>query len=95
MASEALLQNYLIKQAQAHGIYARKLVAVGRTGFPDVMIAFDSKVLFIELKSPTGRGRLSKKQDREIKRMLDVGLFVIVLQSREEVDEVLRKILNR
>ena len=50
--SEALLQNYLIKQAKANGIYARKLVAVGQTGFPDVLIAINGYAVFIELKNP-------------------------------------------
>ena len=90
--SEALLQNYLIKQAKANGIYARKLVAVGQTGFPDVMIAFNDHAVFIELKNPNGKGELSKKQIREISKMKAAGLSVIVLQSREEVDDVIEKI---
>ncbi len=87
--SEALLQNYLIKQAKANGIYARKLVAVGQTGFPDVMLAFNGHAIFIELKSPTGKGKLSRKQILELNRMLDVGLAARVVQTREEADYVI------
>ena len=92
--SEALLQNYLIKQAKANGIYARKLVAVGQTGFPDVMIAINGNALFIELKNPNGKGELSKKQGREISKMKAVGLQVVVLDNRKDIDDVIRLITD-
>lgn len=92
--SEALLQNYLIKQAKANGIYARKLVAVGNTGFPDVMIAFNNHAVFIELKNPNGKGELSKKQIREIARLRDQGMNVYIVDSYEAVDEVIRNLCD-
>ncbi len=67
-------------------------MAVGQTGFPDVLIAINGYAVFIELKNPNGKGKLSKKQGREISKMKAAGLSVIVLQSREEVDDVIEKI---
>ena len=92
--SEALLQNYLIKQAKANGIYVRKLVAVGQTGFPDVLIAINGYAVFIELKNPNGKGKLSKKQGREISKMKAVGLQVVVLDNRKDIDDVIRLITD-
>lgn len=92
--TEAQLQNYLMKQAKAHQVYARKLVAVGRTGFPDVMICFDGLPVFIELKSPTGTGRLSKKQNREIVNMRERGMTIMVLHTTQEIDNVIRAITH-
>ncbi len=92
--SERSLQNYLIKQAKAYGVYARKLVAVGNTGFPDVMISFNGHAVFVELKNPNGKGELSKKQISEINKMKAVGLNVLVLASHAEVDDVIARITD-
>ena len=92
--SEKHLQDYLFSQAKKHGIYARKMQAVGHTGFPDVLLAFDSNALFIELKNPNGKGRLSKKQEAEIRKLLEVGLDVYVISKKEEVDDLIRGIFK-
>tara|TARA_R110000744_G_scaffold184672_1_gene304068 strand:- start:329 stop:646 length:318 start_codon:yes stop_codon:yes gene_type:complete len=92
--SEKHLQDYLFVQAKKHGIYARKMQAVGHTGFPDVLLAFDGYALFIELKNPNGKGRLSQKQEAEIKRLMEAGLDVYVISKKEEVDDLIREIFE-
>jgi hypothetical protein len=94
MASEKSLQDYLLKRAKFNGIYARKLVAVGHTGFPDVLLAVGGHAIFVELKSPTGLGRLSKKQGREIERMVEAGLVVLIIDTEEKVDELIVEIFD-
>jgi hypothetical protein len=94
MTSEKNLQDYLIKKCGFNGIYARKMQAVGHTGFPDVLLAIYGAAVFVELKSPTGRGRLSLKQEREIERMTKAGLAVLVLNSKEQVDDLIIKIID-
>ncbi len=89
MKSERALQNYLITQATARGIYARKTVTPGRSGFPDVMLAYKGRVVFVELKTPLGGGKLSKLQVREIARMSDAGLDVRVYETVEDVDALI------
>lgn len=91
MAGEGLLQRYLFAVAKEHNIIARKMAAVGRRGFPDVMLAAGGKIIFAELKNPNGRGRLSKLQEREIALMRRVGLEVRVIDSKEGVDDVIRE----
>ena len=63
MESERALQGYLFRRAKQHGIYCRKMRAEGQTGFPDVLLAHDGIVMFVELKSPTGKGRLVRASE--------------------------------
>lgn len=92
--SEKLLQDYLMAQARKHGIYARKMVAVGHTGFPDIMLAFMGYVIFIELKNPNGAGRLSRKQESEIEKLLNAGVEVFLMSQREQVDDLISRIFK-
>tara|TARA_R110000803_G_scaffold56492_2_gene113830 strand:+ start:1498 stop:1800 length:303 start_codon:yes stop_codon:yes gene_type:complete len=94
MASEKSLQNYLFAQCKKHKIFIRKMEAAGRRGFPDCLLIYKGDVLFAELKSPTGRGRLSRLQQIEINRLQAHCAKVWVLDSREGVDDVIKKITN-
>tara|TARA_R110000787_G_scaffold268328_2_gene374803 strand:- start:149 stop:433 length:285 start_codon:yes stop_codon:yes gene_type:complete len=92
--SEKALQNYLFARAEDHGIYCRKMVAVGHTGFPDAFLVFAGRAALVELKSPTGKGRLSKKQEREIARLREQGMNVYIVDSKDGVDDVIRNIAD-
>lgn len=92
--TERLLQTSLFRLAEAHGIYARKMQAVGHTGFPDVMLAYGGKVIFVELKSPTKRGILSEKQKREIGRLEAAGASVHIAETKASVEEIVKNILR-
>ena len=94
MTSEKNLQDYLLKKAKFNNIYARKVVAVGHTGFPDVMLVVYGNVLFVELKSPTGKGRLSKKQEKEIERLRNEGINVYVIDSYAGADDVIKNLAD-
>ena len=92
--TEKHLQNYLFKLAEVHGIYCRKMAVAARRGFPDVMMINNSKVVFVELKSPTGRYKLSKLQIREIGRLDRAGVEAYVTNSKEGVDGIVAKLIN-
>ena len=94
MTSEKSLQNYLFLSAKNHGVYCRKVMAVGHTGFPDVFLARGGRVVLVELKSPTGLGRLSAKQVRELERICHAGITLYVIDSRDQVDEIIRNLLD-
>ena len=80
--------------AEAHEIYCRKVVAVSRTGFPDIFLARHGRIVLVELKSPTGRGRLSKKQGREIERLKNVRINVYVIDSYEGAADVIKNLAD-
>lgn len=94
MVSEKHLQNYLFKRAKDHGIYCRKMEAIGYVGFPDVFLVFSGRMALVELKSPTGKGRLSRKQEREIERLRAEGVNVYIVDSNEGVDNVIRNLAD-
>ena len=94
MKTEKALQNYLFRQAKAVGIYCRKMAAVGRRGFPDVLLAFGGVVVFVELKTPAGTGRLSAGQVYEIRALRACGLRVVIIQTKEEVDAVIKELTD-
>lgn len=88
MRTEKNLQDYLFRQAKMRSIFCRKMQATGRRGFPDVMLIND-RVVFIELKSPSGAGKLSEIQEREIARLKHAGADVRVIDTIEGVDDVI------
>jgi hypothetical protein len=92
--SEKDLQRYLILRAELHDIYARKVQAVGHTGFPDVFLARRGRIVLVELKSPTGRGHLSRKQEKEIERLRNEGVNVYVIDSYEGADDVIKNLAD-
>jgi hypothetical protein len=86
MKTEKDLDQYLVKQCRKHGIYCRKMVAVGQTGFPDRMLAYCGFIVFLELKRPKGVWKLSAKQILEMQRLKDAGCTVRVCDSVDRVD---------
>jgi hypothetical protein len=92
--SEKDLQRYLILRAELHDIYARKVQAVGHTGFPDVFLARNGRIVLVELKSPTGKGRLSKKQEKEIERLRNEGINVYIIDSYEGADDAIKSLAD-
>jgi len=93
MANEKHLQNHLFRLADAHKIYCRKVVAVARVGFPDVFLAHNGQITLVELKSPTGKGRLSKMQEREIARLTKAGVRVEIISAFEDADTLIGDLL--
>ena len=92
--SEKNLQRYLIISAELHDIFCRKVQAVGHVGFPDVFLARNGRIVLVELKSPTGKGRLSKKQEKEIERLRNEGINVYVIDSYAGVDDVIKNLAD-
>ena len=90
--SEGALQSYFKNQTKKHKVFWRKIKFEGRRGCPDVLIAFDGQVIFVELKNPNKKGRLSQLQVRQIQHMKDAGLSVEIITDKEQVDDVIRKI---
>lgn len=92
--SEKALQNYLMLRAKTEGVYARKMQAVGRVGFPDVLIAHKGVVVFIELKSPSGKGRLSEMQIWEHTQLRSAGCDIRVISTKNEIENVITHIIE-
>ena len=93
---EKTYQTWCINTAIARGILAYKVEAAGRSGFPDVLlVGAGGVIVFVELKSPRGTGRLSALQLRTINELDRQGADVYVCDSKESFTQVLDSITTR
>lgn len=88
--NEKELERKLVAAVKAKGGLAYKFISPGRVGVPDRVIALPGgRVMFAEVKSPTGKGRLSERQKREIAALQALGVRVEVVDSMEGIAELL------
>ena len=72
-----------------------KMTAVSQVGFPDCLLCFHGRSVFVELKSPSGRGRVSPRQQAMIDKLKAAGEEVYVYSSKEECLALIKRITNR
>lgn len=94
MDTEQQLQNYLRRKALARGVGFDKLESRSRRGFPDVMLYRAGRIVFVELKTPTGRGRLTRLQEKCIDTLRAQGLEVRVISTATGVDWLLDELVQ-
>ena len=82
---ESEIEKYFRSEVIKRGGFTRKYTSPGHHGVPDRIMFLNGVVQFVELKKPGGE--LSPMQIREIKRMHAQGAVVMVLNSKEEIDE--------
>ena len=101
--TEQQIQSKRIKQLEQAGYYVIKLIKTNKNGIPDlVAIPPRSRVLFSEVKTPTGR--LSKLQEFRIKELKERGIRTEVFrgltgnemdpQKKKESDRAERILFN-
>ena len=86
---ERVVEDYLRKQCKKNGLLCYKFVSPGIAGVPDDIVIGNGKVVFIECKSAIGK--TSPQQDRRISEMRQHGAVVYVANSRDMIDEILKK----
>jgi hypothetical protein len=94
--TEQQIQSKRIKQLEQAGYYVIKLIKTNKNGIPDlVAIPPRSRVLFSEVKTPTGR--LSKLQEFRIKELKERGIRTEVFRglTENEMDPQKRKESDR
>lgn len=95
MQNERQLQEYTKKQAKIFDIGYYKLACIGKTGFPDVMLAYNGHSIYIELKSPSGKGVLGPRQKIMIAELSRRGLTVYVAKDKETIDLIISQLIKR
>lgn len=91
---ESLIEAYLVKKVKALGGEVRKVKWLGRNGAPDRLVlvrgygGVSPQPFFVELKA-TGKTPESH-QLREHARLEELGVRVVVIDSLEKVDELLK-----
>ena len=95
--TEKKLQNYLKSECKRRKIKYYKFASPSKRGVPDVILVHSmeqynnmpDRVCFVELKSPSGKGKLSELQLSEIAELRDIGASVYVLDSVEKVNNLM------
>lgn len=87
---EASIEKYLLKRATEAGALVRKVQWVGHNHAPDRLIMTPARTIWVELKAP---GKIAAPgQAREHKRMREHGQEVYVADSRDAVDQLIKRI---
>ena len=84
MKTEKDLQKFITRYCKQQGVFCQKTESRSARGFPDLMLARDGLVLFMELKTPAGTGRLSALQLKRHREMRAAGLRVEVVACPDE-----------
>lgn len=85
---EAQIEDYLVDRVKAIGGEVRKVKWIGRRGAPDRLVLLPGTSIWVELKAP---GQLAKPhQQREHNRMRAMGQTVVVIDSLDDIDNLLR-----
>ena len=88
---EGRIETYFCEQVEEAGGLTRKVQWIGRRGCPDRLWSFKRNrpcYGFAEIKAPGCP--LDPHQEREIKRLRDKGVEVVVLSTTEDVDYFIR-----
>lgn len=88
---EKQIESYLVKRVKEIGGVAYKFTSPANRGVSDrIVVLPDGGVVFVELKSPTGK--LSALQELFALDMQRLGQNYIVLKTREEVDAFIKAV---
>lgn len=87
---ESDIEKRLVREVRKMGGMAYKFVSPGNTGVPDRIVILPGVITFIELKTETGR--LSPGQKKQIRKLKDLGMKVVVLHGMKELEEFLNEI---
>jgi Holliday junction resolvase len=87
--NEGALQRSIVRRLKAEGMWCCKLASPARAGVPDLLVIDQGTTFFIEVKTPTGRGRLSRLQLETIETMRNHGAWVFVLNALDQLDPLL------
>lgn len=84
---EREIEEYLRKKVKATGGLAYKWVSPGNNGVPDRIVVGEFGVIFVELKSSTGK--LTNLQRKHLSFLRGLGLYAIAINSKEQVDKLI------
>lgn len=91
---ESAIEALLVRSVHQAGGRCYKWVSPGNSGVPDrIVILPDSRVIFVELKTETGR--TSALQDWQIGTLRGLGQAVRVLHGRHEVELFIQREVMR
>ena len=88
---EKEVEKFLVREVKKLGGISFKFISPGNAGVPDrIVILPNGRVVFAELK--TDKGKLTKLQEVQIKKISDLGADARVLRGIEGVREFINEI---
>jgi hypothetical protein len=63
--------------------------SIGRRGFPDRIVILPGRIIFAELKRPSG-GRLSPHQRWYAQKFIAMGHEIVLIRDSADIDRLLR-----
>lgn len=88
---EKEVEKFLVREVKKIGGISFKFISPGNAGVPDrIVILPNGRVVFVELK--TDKGKLTKLQEVQIKKISDLGADARVLRGIEGVKEFINEI---
>lgn len=91
--NEAALSRYIYKKAIENKCLVVKIDASHR-GWPDRLILKNGKCMFIEVKAPNGKGRISKIQEHIISLLNSEKIPAFIVNSKDDADKILKKFIT-
>ena len=96
MPSEKTLQAFIKKECKAAGILCYKFASPAHRGVPDlILVGPTGRVIFVEVKSPTGRGKLSPLQEHTIKQLRENNATVYVTNDKRAVTTIIKLLTDK
>lgn len=93
MKPEGEIESYMVNQSEKKGILCYKFVSPGHRGVPDRILIGNGQTVFVELKAPGETPR--ELQEYVMKQMRKAGADVEVADTKEDVDRILNRILEK
>jgi hypothetical protein len=88
---ENIIEEYLRNKVKAVGGKAYKFVSPGNSGVPDRLVLLPGgRSIFVELKSPGNMP--TAKQLLQHRKLRTLGFTVLVIDSKEKVDEFIKSL---
>lgn len=88
---EKEVEKFLLREVKKIGGISFKFISPGNAGVPDrIVILPTGKVVFVELK--TDKGKLTRLQEVQIKKISNLGADARVLRGIEGVREFINEI---
>lgn len=87
---ESTLEKYLLLSLKKINIETRKVKWLGRDGAPDRLILVKGGI-WVELKAPGKLPRANQVDEHTVMR--SAGMRVEVIDSKEQIDELIRELM--
>ena len=98
---ESEVEMYFVNECYRNNLLVRKLTWIARKGAPDrIVFGLDGQLCFVEFKAP-GKAALfprnphEQAQWREHERLRKRGQRVVVIDSKEGVDQLVRELTEK